>query len=141
MNPRRPAPGRHALQLAESLDLFVDGVDIAFDVAAQHDDVVGLYLELTLNPIHGVLQRLFQALVVGVRHGLKLGHLAGEFVELGHAAFSRSVASVMRFHSSEMRSAPLVSLRMVSLRTATSWIFFNSCADWAPAMVSITDLM
>jgi len=29
----------------------------------------------------------------------------------------------MRFHSNEMRSTPLVFFRMVSLRTATSWIF------------------
>lgn len=74
----------HAFQLVEPLDLFVDGIDIAFDIAAQHDDVVGLHLELTQDCIYGVLQGLFQALVVGVGHGLKFGHPVGELALFAH---------------------------------------------------------
>jgi hypothetical protein len=49
----------------------------------------------------------------------------------------------MRFHSNEMRSAPLVFFRMVSLRTATSWIFLfldtDGDREWEEVMGLLSD--
>ncbi|MCY1183238.1 hypothetical protein D9M73_238440 [compost metagenome] len=60
------------LQLVQAFDLCLDCSDIALDVAAQHDDVIGLDFELALDRVHGCLDRFLQAFIIVICQGRQL---------------------------------------------------------------------